>query len=308
MNTLMQAVDDYLQLRQGLGFKLCDTARYLPTFVRFLNGQGASHITTQLAIRWATQPTNAGPAHWARRLTMVRLFALYQSAHDPRTEVPPAGAIPGRYKRTQPYLCSKDEIRCLIDAARRLGTDTGLRPDTYATLFGLLVVTGMRVSEIVALDRDDVDLGEGILSIRRTKFGKSRLVPVHRSTRRALRHYARRRRRDRIYPRPSTPSFFLAERGRRLTGWAVRRTFIHLSRQIGLRGPTDSHGPRLHDFRHRFAVQALLDWYRAGVDVEQRIPHLATYLGHTHVTDTYWYLSAVPELMHLVAARLEDRP
>jgi integrase len=306
MSALAQGIRDYLALRQGLGFKLSDTARYLPTFARFLDEEGASYITTPLAIRWATQPATAGQAHWARRLTMVRLFALYWSAHDPRTEVPPAGAIPGRWSRIQPYLYSDDEIRRLIHAARRLGTSTGLRPETYATLFGLLVVTGMRIGEVIALDSDDVDLDTGVLTIRRAKFGKSRLVPVHDSTRAALRRYALYR--ARIYPRPSTPSFFLAERGHRPTIWAVRWTFVELSHKIGLRGPADTHGPRLHDFRHRFAVQALLGWYRAGIDVEQRIPHLSTYLGHTHVTDTYWYLSAVPELMQLVAARLEDGP
>lgn len=306
MSALAQAIQDYLELRQGLGFKLSDTVRYLPDFARFLDEQGASYITTRLAIRWAAQPATASQTHWAKRLTMVRLFALYWSAHDPRTEVPPAGAIPGRWIRIQPYLYSGDEIRRLIDAARRLGTSTGLRPETYTTLFGLLVVTGMRIGEVIALDRDDVDLDEGVLTIRRTKFGKSRLVPVHPSTRQALRHYARRR--DQTYPRPPTPSFFLAERGRRLTTWAVRWTFVQLSHKIGLRGPTDTHGPRLHDFRHRFAVHTLLDWYRAGVDVERHMPRLATYLGHTHVTDTYWYLSAVPELMQLVAARLENGP
>jgi len=306
MKSLSQAVDDYLQLRRGLGFTLCDTGHYLPRFVRFLDEQGASQITTRLAIRWATQPTRARPSHWARRLTMVRHFALYWRAHDPRTEVPPVGAIPGRYARAQPYLYTDDEIRRLVAAARGLLTSKGLRPETYATLFGLLAVTGMRISEVVALDRDDVDLDEGILTIRRTKFGKSRLVPVHPSTQRTLRRYARRR--GEIYPRPSTPSFFLAERGNRPTIWAVRWTFIQLSRKTGLRGPKDSHGPRVHDLRHRFAVHTMLDWYRAGVNVEQHIPRLATYLGHTHVTDTYWYLSAVPELMQIVAARLEKGP
>jgi integrase len=304
MTALSRAVDDYLRLRRGLGFKLRDTAHYLPDFVRFLDEHGASHITTHLAICWATRPVNAQPAHWARRLTMVRLFATYWKAYDPRTEVPPAGAIPGRAERTQPYLYSDDEIRRLIGAARGLRTKTGLRPETYTTLFGLLAVTGMRISEIIALDRKDVDFEQGILTIRRTKFGKSRLIPVHPSTRRALSRYADRR--NRIYPRPSTPSFFLGERGTRLTWWIVRWTFVQLSKQIGLRSPTDSHGPRLHDFRHRFAVQTLLGWYRAGVDVERKIPQLATYLGHTHVTDTYWYLSAIPELMQLVVARLEN--
>ena len=303
MKPISQAVDDYLRLRRGLGFKLRDESRVLQDFAAFLQRQGTTHITTRLAIRWATRPRNVHPSHWARRLTMVRLFAIHWRAHDPRTEVPPAGAIPGRCARARPYLYSKDEIRRLINAARGLRTKSGLRPKTYVTVFGLLTVTGMRVSEIIALDRDDMDLDRGVLTIRHTKFGKSRFVPVHPSTRRALRRYADQR--DQVYPRPSTPSFFLGERGTRLTWWIVRWTFVQLSKQIGLRRPADSHGPRLHDFRHRFAVETLLGWYRAGVDVEQRIPHLATYLGHTHVSDTYWYLSAVPELMQLVVARLE---
>jgi len=303
MKSILLAIDDYLQLRRGLGFKLREEGRVLQDFAAFLQQRQATYITTRLAIQWATRPRNACSAHWMRRLTMVRQFALYWSAHDPRTQVPPVGAIPGRYKRVRPYIYSDDEIRRLIAAAAELRTTTGLRPATYTTLFGLLSVTGMRAGEIIALDRDDVDLERGILTIRRAKFGKSRLVPVHSSTRRALRRYTDRR--DRVYPRLSTSSFFLGERGTRLTWWIVRWTFVQLSKQIGLRKPTDSHGPRLHDFRHRFAVQTLLGWYRTGVDVEQRIPLLATYLGHTHVTDTYWYLSAVPELMQLVVGRLE---
>jgi integrase len=303
MKPLAQALDDYLHLRRGLGFKLLDTGRSLRDFVRYLDDHGASYITTQLSIRWATLPSNVRPSHWARRLTMVRLFAIHRKAEDPRTEIPPPGAIPSRNERARPYLYSDDEIHRLIDAARSLRTTTGLRPQTYATLFGLLSVSGMRIGEIIALDRGDVDLEHGVLTVRRTKFGKTRLVPVHPSTRRALRRYADRR--DLICPTPSTSSFFLGERGTRLTWWIVRWTFVQLSKQIGLRKPTDTHGPRLHDFRHRFAVQTLLGWYRAGVDVEQRIPLLAAYLGHTHVTDTYWYLTAIPELMQLVVDRLE---
>lgn len=164
-------------------------------------------------------------------------------------------------------------------------------------------MTGLRTNEALRLERDDVDLHEGVLRVRETKFGKSRWVPIHRSTQRVLRQYANRR--DALCPNPGSPSFFLSERGTRVTEWSVRRTFIKLSRQIGLRAPSDSHGPRLHDFRHRFAVNTLAGWYRAGCDVERHLPKLSTYLGHTHVTDTYWYLTATPELMHLAKRRLE---
>jgi integrase len=170
-------------------------------------------------------------------------------------------------------------------------------------LLGLLAVTGMRVSEPVALDRDDIDLTRGILIIRRTKFGKSRMLPLHATTLEALRHYHKLR--DRVFR--NTKSFFVSERGIRLTVWSVRKTFILLSRQTGLRGPDDSRGPRLHDLRHRFAIETLLSWYRAGIDVERRMPELSAYLGHVHVNDTYWYISAVPELLQLATLRLEQR-
>jgi integrase len=188
-------------------------------------------------------------------------------------------------------------------AAKKLPSPLGLRAATYATLFGLLAVTGMRVSEPVGLDRDDIDLNRGILTIRRTKFGKSRMLPLHASTLEALRRYGKLR--DRLFPR--TRSFFVAEHGGRLTVWSVRSTFVALSRQIGLRGPQESYGPRLHDLRHRFAVKTLIRWYRAGVDVEQHLPELSTYLGHVHVADTYWYITAVPELLRLATLRLEEK-
>ena len=304
MSTLSTAVQDYLSLRRRLGFKLREEGTLLPDFVSFLERQGARHITTELALQWALQRPGTLPPHWAVRLRMVRLFATHWSATDPRTAVPPLGLLPYRYHRKPPHIYTDDEILSLIRAAKSLWTWKGLRPWTYATLIGLLAVTGMRAGEVVSLDRDDVDLGRSILTIRRTKFGKSRLIPVHQSTRRALRRYVDRR--DRIYPVPKTPSFFLSEQGRRLTWWILRWTFVQLSHQCGLRAPGDRRGPRLHDFRHTFAVRTILAWYRAGANVEQRIPELSTYLGHVHVTDTYWYLSAVPELLALAAARLEN--
>jgi integrase len=191
----------------------------------------------------------------------------------------------------------------LLAAARRLPSTTGLRPHTFATLFGLYVCTGLRANEPLRLDRGDVDLVNGVLTIRETKFGKSRYVPIHPSTQRALRRYAECR--DRCCRDPATPSFFVSDRGTRLTEWCVRWTFVKLSHEIGLRGPGDSRGPRLHDLRHRLAIKTLLKWYRCGVDVERRLPHLSAYLGHAHVTDTYWYLTATPELLHYMLRRVE---
>ena len=305
MSPLRHAVDEYLALRQALGFRLCRPAALLTQFAAFLEQEGAPYITRELALRWAQQPIHAQPAHWATRLGIVRRFAQFWRASDPRTEVPPLGLLPHRYRRTHPYIYTDREIQRLLTVARQLPSATGIRPATYATLLGLLAVTGLRISEALALNQEDVGGPEALLTIRRTKFGKSRLVPLHPSSRRALERYARLR--DRIYPRPHTDSFFVSERGNRLTQCTVRWTFNRLSRQIGLRGPADRRGPRLHDFRHRLAVRTLMRWYRAGVDVERHLPELSTYLGHTHVNDTYWYVSAVPALLRLAAARLEQR-
>jgi integrase len=277
--------------------------------VGFAEAEGATHITTDLALRWATEPATADPVNWTWRLGIVRRFARWRSATDPRTEVPADGLLPHRFRRKPPYIYSDEEIEKLVRVAAELPSEKGLRAHTYSTLFGLLAVTGMRVSEALKLDREDVDLEQGILTIRRTKFGKSRLVPVHTSSGDALRAYAEAR--DHILRRVPTPAFFVSEGGTRITQWSTRYTFAKISRQIGLRLPAGGHrhghGPRLHDMRHRFAARTLIDWYRAGVDVEREIPKLATYLGHVHVNDTYWYLEAVPELLQLATERLVDK-
>lgn len=299
---LLEALEEYLALRRALGFILDGPCRALHSFVAYAEHEGAFSIRTDLALKWAMQP-DCQPAQWANRLSMVRRFARYMSALDARTEIPPDGLLPHRFRRKCPYIYTEEEITHLIGAAQNLSSPLGLRAATYSTLLGLLAVTGMRVSEPVALDRDDIDLARGILIIRRTKFGKSRMLPLHATTVEALRHYHKLR--DRVFR--NTKSFFVSERGIRLTVWSVRKTFILLSRQTGLRGPDDSHGPRLHDLRHRFAIETLLSWYRAGIDVEWRMPELSAYLGHVHVNDTYWYISAVPELLQLATLRLEQR-
>jgi integrase len=296
-------LDEYLSVRRTLGFKLRDEGTALAKFLSFLEKNGASYITTDMALQWATQSQNVLPSHWARRLTMVRIFAQFRSAVDRRTEVPPQGLLPYRYRRKAPYIYADDEISRLLKAASHLQSATALRASTYTTLFGLLACTGMRISEPIAMDCKDVDLTQAILTVRWTKFGKSRLIPIHSSTVDKLEEYSRLR--SRIFIRPKSPSFFVSERGTRLTQCSVRYTFVKLSREIGLRAPHDSHGPRVHDMRHTFAVKTLLRWYQTGVDVERHIPELATYLGHTHVNDTYWYISAVPELLSLATMRLD---
>jgi len=297
-----KAVEDYVKMRRRLGFKLLATQVGLIDFASFLKQRHAAHITIALALEWAQQDKTVQPAQWASRLSFVRGFARHWSADDPQTEIPPYGLLPHRLGRARPYLYSDDEIWQLLQVARQLPSVHGLRGLTYYCLLGLLAVAGLRISEALNLQTEDVDLKAGVLTIRGTKFGKSRLVPIHPSTRKVLSDYATRR--DRFFERPLT--LFVSGRGTRLYCSDIRRTFYSLSRQIGLRGASDSHGPRLHDFRHRFAVETLVRWYRSGQDVGRRLPVLSTYLGHAHVADTYWYLSACPELMGLAVKRFED--
>lgn len=306
MSRLQECLNEYLEMRRALGYKLRLAGALLHQLVRFAEREGAGFLTVDLALRWARSPARAHPAQWGNRLGMARRFAQYCRATEPRTEIPQQQFLTGRYPRRPPYLYSEEEIDRLLQAARRLPSPNGLRAATYETYLGLLVVTGMRMNEAIRLDREDVDLSLGVLHVCGAKLGKSREIPIHPSTREALARYQSRR--DRIYPEPQTSSFLLAETGARLGEFSVRATFIKLSHQIGLRSPGDRQGPRLHDFRHRFAVQTLLRWYRSGVDAERCLPKLATYLGHVHVQDTYWYLTAVPELLHWASLRLEAMP
>jgi integrase len=304
MSELRQAMDRYLTLRRSLGFELRGPEATLRRFVAFAEREGAAYITTDLVLRWTSEPSKAQPVTWASWVAIVRRFARWWSATDPCTEVPPEGLLPHRFRRQPPYIYSDDEIERIVRAAAQLPSSNGMRALTYSTYFGLVAATGMRMSEGLALDRSDVDLVEGILTIRRTKFGKSRIVPLHASTREVLRSYAAQR--NCSLRRVGTPAFFVSEHGSRITQWSTRYNFAKVSQQVGLRPPArgHGHGPRLHDLRHRFAVRTLIDWYRKGFDVEREIPKLATYLGHVHVNDTYWYLEAVPELLQLATERL----
>jgi integrase/recombinase XerD len=307
MTPLEPALEDYISIRRSLGSQLRQPASLLRNFVTFLRTEGASRITTTLVLRWATQPTGVEPYRWAARLGMVRRFAIWYSAIDPSTEIPSADLLPFRRRRKPPHIYSDEEIERILRRTQQLPSSKKLRALTFTTLFGLLVASGMRINEALSLDRSDVDLDRGILQIRLTKFRKSRYVPVHSTTVAALKKYAEAR--DRLFPAPSTPAFFISERGRRIPAKTAQYNFAKVSQQLGLRAPAKYHGcgPRLHDLRHRFATRTLIQWYRAGLDVERELPKLSTYLGHVHVNDTYWYLEAVPELLQLATDRLIPR-
>ena len=303
MTDLRSALDRYLGMRKGLGYKYQHQTQRLADFVSFMEKREAATITTKLALEWATLPPDRH-ASWALRLSDVRGFARHVANLDPGTEVPPADMLPS-LRRPKPHVYSNSEINALLAAALALPPEDGLRRWTYHTLFGLIAVTGMRLSEAMGLEHGDVDLAAGVLTLRLTKFGKSRLAPLHPTTCMALRAYVDRR--TAHLGARCGPTFFVAERGGRLLHQYVHRVFWRLSREIGLRRPGDRTRPRVHDLRHTFAIRTLLGWYRDGGDVETKLPALSTYLGHACVRDTYWYLSACPELMQEAALRLDRR-
>jgi integrase/recombinase XerD len=304
MSTLRAAAEQYLAMRRALGFKLTAQGRQLMSFIEFCEARGAGHITTELALAWAIQTSHGSSdeVYHSRRLMVVRIFARHLAALDPATEVPPEDILPHHYRRIAPYLYSPDQITALMAAAGRLAPP--LRAATWQTLIGLLAVTGMRQSEARHLDRDQVDLDTGVLTISDSKFGKARQVFLHPTAVAALRGYQRRR--DRWCPAPADPSFLVSTRGTRLNTHTITHAFAALLDDAGIAAPPGRRRPRLHDFRHSFPVASLLDFYRDGGDVAARLPLLSTWLGHVDPKSAYWYLQAVPELLALAAGRLEQ--
>jgi|TARA_R110000772_G_scaffold205498_2_gene315856 integrase len=301
MSPLRDALERYINMRRGFGYKLKCSALLLSHFVTHMDEQGATIITSKLALDWVTK--EAGPLTWQNRLSAVRGFARHLSSTEPRTQIPPTGILEAR-QRHIPYIYSDQEITTLLNAMLAVHSAKGLHRWTYHSIFGLLAVTGLRVGEAIRLEHHNVDLDGGILTIRDTKFGKSRIVPIHPTTVTVLADYARRRNAHRF--KNVSPTFFIGEQGRPLNHSALHLAFRTVSREIGLRRPGDAYsGPRIHDLRHRYAVATLLRWYRDGEDVEQRLPVLSTYLGHSDIMSTYWYLSAYPELMEHAALRLQ---
>jgi len=301
MSELSGHVEDYLRLRRALGFKLERAGHLLPQLVTYLEAAGAATVTSDLAIAWARLPAHTQPNHWAQRLAIARGFARYLRALDPATEVPPPGVFPTRRHRPTPFLWSQRDICRLLESTRALRP--AVRAATYEALFGLLATCGMRVGEAVGLDRDDVDLQAGVITIRHAKFDRPRLVPLHPTVTEALSRYAAER--DRLCPRPRARAFFVSSVGTRLDRSGVGKTLRQITTSLGMR--TESVHPRAHDLRHSFAVDTLIRWQHSGLSVDEHIATLSTYLGHVSPADTYWYLSASPELMGLAAGRLHTR-
>lgn len=311
MSAIRDSLAQYVAARRALGSTFYEPALALDHFIDLLEHEGADFITIDLAMRWAMTPKLVERATWGRRLSQVRGFARWLSAIDSRNEIPPTRLLSARRRRNPPHIYSSQEIADLMAQAARLHSRTGMRPLTFSTLIGLLVATGLRPGEAMSLDVADVDLVNGILSIRESKFGKSRFVPIDESTRAALARYTRDR--DRLCSHRLTEAFLVGERGKRLNACSVRGMFVRMSRATGLRVATEDgragYGPRLQDFRHSFATARMVEWYRAGLDVTRELPKLATYLGHVDVGLTYWYIEAVPELLELAAGYLgKNRP
>lgn len=299
MTGIRQAIDDYLAVRRALGYKLEDHGWLLAGFASFMEAAGAATVTTGLALAWATQPQDALPSWHAARLRVVRGFARHLQALDPATEVPPAGLLACRNNRAVPYLYSEAEVAALMSATDSLRP--ALHAATHKTLIGLLAATGMRLGEVIRLDRADLDAAGRILTIRDSKFAKSRQIPLHPSALGALAEYGQLR--DQRFPDPRTPALLVSTAGTRLISQGIHYVFARLVRQAGLQPRSQACRPRLHDFRHSLAVNTLLGWYRDGLDVQARLPLLSTFLGHSSPANTYWYLSAVPELLALAAER-----
>ncbi|MHA3724817.1 tyrosine-type recombinase/integrase [Leucobacter sp. HY1910] len=294
---------EYLATRRALGFKLEHTERFLRQFVAHLDQAGFVTISVDVTVAWACTPADADPYWWASRLAAVRGFARWWSVFDPATEIPGPEILPLSQlsRRADPYPYSDDDIAALMAAARNIPSP--LRAATYETLVGLLAVTGMRVGEVINLDRSDLDTAQQTLTIRGTKFGKTRLIPVSSSTLEALTAYGEERALH--APHLHTPALFVTAQGKRLFYQNVHHAWLGLCQRAGLEAISARCRPRPHDLRHRFAINTLIGWHRDGENVHARLPALSTYLGHLNPRDTYWYLRAAPELMALAADFLE---
>lgn len=302
MNLTMQSrVQAYLTRRRALGYRLRREGGQLLNFARYADKAGhRGPLTTALALQWATLPRQADPAYRAHRFNIVRVFARHQIVLEPATQIPPRHLLGPAFRRRPPHLFTAQQLHLLLRRAGRLSGQ--LRPWTYRTLIALLSCTGLRISEALALTLDDVDLTRGVLTVRQGKSQHSRQVPLHVSALAPLRHYVRRR----LTLFPQTRSFFVAKQGQPLRYGAVGPIFAVLTR--GILPNNGRRHVRLHDLRHTFACRVLLKWQRSRRGAVGRVAILSRYLGHVHVRDTYWYLSAMPPLLQQAATHFPPLP
>lgn len=304
--TLLDWVNEYVTRRQSLGFQMETERGELVRFAHYVTESGnQGPVTQNVFLAWLHCSPHASRTYQARRLAALRSFAKYLAIYEPSTEIPPARIFGRTACRPEPHIYSEQELHQMFCYCEQLKPLRGLRPRTYRLLFGLLAVTGLRVSEALKLDNRDVDLDTGVLHVRNTKFGKSRLLPLDPSTTWALRQYIRVR--DQHYPTPQSEAFLISEQGRRLAYSTVSGFFRELRLKLGWDHTAGRHRhPRIQDLRHSFACRRILCWYQAGAAVDSLIPSLSTYLGHAKVSDTYWYLTGIPELFSITARKFEQ--
>lgn len=301
MSALRRAAEDYLAMRRSLGYKLERQGAMLTDFIGYLEDAGAATVTVEAALAWAVLPAGAAPVWHKHRLSTARGFAAYLKTLDSACQVPPRRLLAGPAERVMPYLYSQEEITALVQAAGTLARP--LQAATYQALISLLAVTGLRAGEAIRLARADVGLDTALITVANTKFGKSRLVPLHPATAGMLRRYAARR--DELSPAPAADAFFLSSTCRPLLITSIDATFARLLGMAGITVPPGHARPRVHDLRHTMAVNTLLEWYRSGADVPALMPSLSTWLGHGDPASTFWYLHASPELFALAAGMLQ---
>ncbi|WP_316157456.1 tyrosine-type recombinase/integrase [Cupriavidus sp. BIC8F] len=304
-NTVQLAVERYLNQRRRLGFELSFTGQQLMRFARYADARWhRGPLTLKLQLDWAREHVKrTGPVTWARRLEVVRPFAAYYRQFQPDTEIPDLHTFGPGHRRLAPHIYTRQEVCDLLEQAGRLPPLDGLRPATYRTLFGLIATVGLRLSEALNLRDGDVDLRRACLTVRHTKFNKSRCLPLHSSAVQALNEY--RQLRDRRVETRADMPFFVSQSGCALPKRTVQDVFVQLRRQLAWQARGDYPHPRIQDLRHSFAVARLLRWYETGETVDHAVLWLCTYLGHASISDTYWYLSGTPELMRVVGAKFE---
>lgn len=303
MSVLSDRLVDYLSMRRGLGFKLTSEGTALASFVEFMECNNATRITIELALSWATLPKNVKANHWYRRLSFVRNFATYCHAFDQCSQIPPPQLLPVCKQRSSPYFFSDAEIEKLLQQSLSQEVSAGVSGKTTHCILSLLCTTGLRISEALRLDVADLDTDQGVLHVRVSKFGKSRLIPMHPSVVALLQGYLSSHKSVTEVVEPA--ALFRNAKAQRVSYDSIYRRFRRLSKTL-----PDQPGrrrPKLHDLRHRFAVKTLLNWYHDGTDIDRWLPVLSTYMGHVEVRDTYWYISACPELMDAARSRLESR-
>jgi integrase len=303
--SILQLAQQYLAERRQRGYRMVTEGAELLRFARYATAHApGAPVTAERVVAWARLPVKGDACYWARRFEIVRRFAPYAKLYAPRTELLPIGLLgPPKRKRPAPHIYTESELAGLLDAARHMAPPNGLRAWTCATLLGLLSCTGLRIGEALRLQNTDVDLADGLLHIRHGKGDRSRWVPLHSTAAQALRRYVKRR--NEVYPHPATDTFFLTADGTAMHYRRALHDFWRLRKRVGWSALSHLRRPRLHDLRHTFAVRRLLLWYRQHRNVDHHIAALATYMGHVKFTDTYWYLTAIPELMALVTSRFE---